>query len=320
MNFSIVVPNYNGAQFLNNFLTSLAAAINNCPDSKFEIILIDNGSTDNSITIFKDFSLSSRGDVERSKTEGFRFKILDSNHGFAKAINIGIKLSIYDWITVLNNDLELDENWFKNISETKINPKIGAICGTVLNSDGTKLESQGLEFFYSGKAKNINNHIKYSLNLINRIPQIVWGASGAATIYNKKIIEKIGNFDETFFAYEEDIDLSLRLNMVGCQTLLIPNCLSYHLGGGTSNKMGNFRSYHDTKNWYFIIIKNYSFKQFFSNFPALFLERLKNLKYLIQSTHPFYIVPITIVKLYIEIFKNIPKLLEKRKVMQKLLK
>ena len=305
MNFSIVIPNLNGALFLESCLKSIQAAIKNCPQSKFEIILIDNASTDNSIAIFKNFSDN--------------YKILKSNYGFAAAVNIGINKAKYELVVVLNNDLKLDKNWFKNITETKINQKIGTICGSVLNIDGSHFESQGLEFFYSGKAININNHKKFSLKLINQPSQIVWGASGAATVYKKSVIEKIGNFDETFFAYEEDVDLSLRLNMIGYQTLLLPNCLSYHQGGATSNKMGNFRSYHDTKNWHFIIIKNYSAQQFFQNLPSIFLERLKNLKYLVQSTHPSYKVPLTLINLYIDIIKHIPKLLKKRKVMQKLL-
>lgn len=306
MNFSIVIPNLNGAKLLQSCLGSIQEAIKSCPNSKFEIILIDNGSTDNSVEIFKEYSN--------------KYKILKSNHGFAQAVNIGIKLSSYEWVAVLNNDIKLNQNWFKNISKTNIHSNIAAICGSVLNNNGTQFESQGLHFFYSGKAKNINNKTKFSQHLINKPPQTVWGASGAATVYNKTIIEEIGKFDETFFAYEEDVDLSLRINSAGYQTLLIPNCLSYHQGGATSNKMGNFRSYHDTKNWHYIIIKNYSIKQIFSNLPALFIERLKNIKYLIQNTHPAHKVPITIVSLYIEIAKNFPKLLEKRKIIQKLLK
>lgn len=310
MNFSIIIPNLNGSKFIQSCLKSIQKAIKNCPDSKFEIIFIDNGSTDNSLEIFQNFTINL----------DTKYKKLNFNSGFAKAVNIGINLSKYNWVTILNNDLEIDKDWFKNITKTKINTNIGAICGSVLNKDGTYFESQGIQFFYSGKAKNINNKLKFSLDLINNPSKIVWGASGAATIYNKKIIEKLGKFDEAFFAYEEDVDLALRLNIAGYQTLLIPNCISYHQGGATSNKMGNFRSYHDTKNWYFIIIKNYSIKQIIFNFPLIFIERLKNLKYLIQSTHPFYKIPTTVLILYIEIFKNMRKLLEKRKFIQKLLK
>lgn len=319
MNFSIIIPNLNGALFLKNLLTSLAVAINNCPDSKFQIILVDNNSKDNSTLIFQEIFDEIRKKYLLEKTEYWIYRN-QKNLGFAGAVNIGINKAKYEWVVVLNNDLKLDQNWFKNITKTKINSKIAAICGSVLNAAGTHFESQGLSFFYSGKAQNINNKIKFSSKLIDVPQKTVWGASGAATVYNKKIIKKIGNFDETFFAYEEDVDLSLRLNIAGYQTLLIPNCLSYHQGGATSNKMGNFRSYHDTRNWYFIIIKNYSLKQFLSNFPSIFYERLKNLKYLVQSTHPFYKVPIVVLTLYGDILKNTRELLKKRKVIQKLVK
>lgn len=310
MNFSIVIPNYNGAQFLNNFLISLAEAINKCPDSKFEIILIDNNSSDNSLEIFKDFSFL----LKESKV-----KKLSNNYGFAKAVNVGINLCKYDWVVILNNDLELDKNWFSNINSTEINSDVATICGTVLNKDGTHIESQGLKYFNYGKALNINNGTKFSPKLIKSKPYYVWGSSAAAIVYNKKIIQKIGLFDELFFAYEEDVDLSFRLNKAGYKTLLIPYNLSYHLGGGTSNKLGNFRSYHDTRNWHYLILKNYTFIEILSNFPNIFIERLKNLKYLIKNTSPIKI-PQTIVRLYFEIIKNTPRILAERKRLQKLLK
>jgi len=72
--------------------------------------------------------------------------------------------------------------------------------------------------------------------------------------------KKIGFFDEDFFAYEEDVDLALRLDKFGYKTLLVPQAISYHLGGGTSSKMGNLRQINDFSNLIFIIIKNFSFK------------------------------------------------------------
>lgn len=76
-------------------------------------------------------------------------------------------------------------------------------------------------------------------------------------------------FDQDFFAYEEDVDLALRLTKFGYKTLYIPKAISYHLGGGTSNQMGNFRARMDVKNWFFIIIKNYSLKEITKNLPKL---------------------------------------------------
>jgi len=334
-NFSIIIPNYNGSSFLTDCLNSLTKAITNCPDSNFELIFVDNGSKDNSCQIFTDFfkkvSLSSKGDVRR--TEGFQTKIiyLSSNQGFAGAVNIGIKEAKNEWVVLLNNDLTMEPNWFKlisqNIKDNK-DKKVATFFGTVLTKDGTKFESQGLDFFYSGKCQNVYNGQKFIPNTKYQIHNtiMVWGASAALVVYNKKIITKIGLFDQDFFAYEEDVDLALRLHNLGFKTLYNSQALSYHLGGGTSHKMKNIRSRLSFRNWFFIILKNYSKEEFSLNFKDIFIERCRNFSYFFRETIKIYklksfiIFPFDLIKTLIEILFNLPKMFNKRKHIQKLLK
>ncbi|MPN33502.1 hypothetical protein SDC9_180990 [bioreactor metagenome] len=145
-------------------------------------------------------------------------------------------------------------------------------------------------------------------------------------VYQKNIIQKIGGFDNDFFAYEEDVDLALRLSKLGYKTLYIPNAICYHLGGGTSNQMGNFRACMDVKNWFFIIIKNYSLKEIFKNLPKIIEERLRNLSYLVKTTinsykfKSIYYLPLSITKTYGQVLIKLPKMINKRKQLQKLLK
>jgi len=155
---------------------------------------------------------------------------------------------------------------------------------------------------------------------------LVWGASAAFVVYNKKILKQIGLFDENFFAYEEDVDLALRLHNLNYQTLYIPQAISYHLGGGTSNKMGIFRYKMDAKNWIYIIIKNFSKKEIIKNFPQIIEERLRNLSGLIKQIirlykiKSLYYLPIILISTYGEVFVNLPKMFKKRKSIQKLIK
>jgi hypothetical protein len=111
INISIIIPNFNGAKYLVDCLKHLKIAIKNCPSSKFEVILVDNGSTDNSIKILKNFS-------NELVISNLSFVIirLQSNHGFAFAVNQGIKAAKYDYVCLLNNDVNLDKNWFKLMS------------------------------------------------------------------------------------------------------------------------------------------------------------------------------------------------------------
>jgi len=323
LSFSIIIPNYNGVNFLINCLKSLTLAIKNCPQSKFEIIIVDNASHDDSLEKIEEFKNS-------LKIENCELKIIKnkSNTGFAFAVNQGINASKYPYSCVCNNDLKIEPSWFKLISQSIIshqdNPQIATYFGTVLNYDGTTFESQGLDFNYSGKCQNISNGKKFNKTVFLKTNKpitnrLIWGAPAALIIYKKEILQKIGIFDPDFFAYEEDVDLALRLNLFGYKTLYIPQAICYHMGGATSKKMGNFRNRMDAKNWIYIIIKNYSAKQIFNNFFPIIEQRLRNLSGLIKNT-PFKHLFKDIFKTYSEVVFNFPKMTQKRRHIQKMLK
>lgn len=323
--FSIIIPNFNGSKFLFDCLYSLYQSIK-ITSANFEIIIIDNHSTDNSLSLAKDFFSQ-----YRSTKLDIKIISLPQNTGFAKAINLGISKAKYPYIVPYNNDLTINPNWFELIIDTiknNKNLKVVTFFGTVLNKDGDKYESVGLKFFISGKCQNISNGKNFNKKNINKLPdsKLVWGTSAALVVYQKDIIQKIGGFDNDFFAYEEDVDLALRLSNLGYKTLYIPKAISYHLGGGTSNQMGNLRQRMDVKNWLFIIIKNYSLKDIFKNFFQIILERLRNLSYLIKTSiclyglKSFYLLPKDLFNTYYQVFSKLPKMINQRKQLQKLLK
>ena len=324
-NFSVIIPNYNGSDFIIDCLTSLIINVQKCPQSKFEVIIVDNASTDNSLQLAKSFLNKS------SLYLSSNIYHLKSNLGFAGAVNYGINHSQYEYIVLLNNDLILESNWFAIVSQTinqNNNSQIVTFCGTVLNKDGTKFESQGLQFFPHGQCLNISNNQPFNKTKISdlRSKILIWGASAALVVYQKDALQKIGLFDPDFFAYEEDVDVAYRLQRFGYQTLYIPSAISYHLGGGTSRKMGNFRYRMDAKNWIYLIIKNYSNSEIIKNFLPIFIERLRNLSGLIKNTIKIYhlksiwILPKDLIKTYGEVLVKLPKMLQKRHQIQKLLK
>ena len=312
--FSITIPNLNGSQYLKQCLPSLLTSISKTTDSKFEIILIDNGSTDDSIDIFSKILNPS----DRLKT---RIILHPKNIGVARAFAQGLERSEYDWAVIANNDITIEPDWFpliiRNIQKYH---DVRVFCGTVLNHDGSKVESQGLKFDYRGKCRNIGNNKKFHKpNTINRKPQLVWGTSAAIAVYHRDTVLKAGNFDSDFFAYEEDVDLALRLHNLKYKTLYIPSAISNHLGGATSAKMGNFRHRMDAKNWFFIIIKNYSRKEIITNFFPIIEERLRNLSFLLKNT-PLSLIPWSITHTYMNVIKKIPIMIRKRKAIKKLIK
>jgi GT2 family glycosyltransferase len=256
---SVITPNFNGSRYL----PALFSSLKKNSLITFELIFVDNGSTDNSLSIVKKY-FPQAVIIKNS-----------SNRGFAAAVNQGIRASRQPYVCLLNNDLVLDKNWFKYLSAAiKEHPDVACFCGTVLNHDGSAVESQGIDFNWSGKC----------LQIKNQPAGIIWGSSAAAVIYKKDIIEKIGLFDEKYFAYLEDVDMAFRLHQKNYHTLLVPRAVVYHLGGGTADKMGNFRAKQTFKNWYYFILKNYTFPQIFTNFPEIVFERLRNLSFLLKST------------------------------------
>ncbi len=310
ISISIIIPNLNGEEFLPACLESLKTAIDQAKINA-EIILVDNASSDTSPEIFTSF-------CQKNEIK-YQLLSLNKNYGFAGAVNRGVEVAKSDWVLVCNNDLKMDKKWLfiinnviNNQNSKILNSKIAAISGTVLNYDGSRFESQGLKFHYSGKCDNIINGKPFSTTSLKNYSttQLIWGASAALTLYNKKIFTQVGGFDENFFAYEEDVDLSLRLHNLGYTTLYVPRAISYHLGGATSRKMGNFRHRMDAKNWFYIIWKNYSKQEIRDNLFSIIEQRLRNLSGLIKNT-PFKDIPRDLYRTYAESFKNRKKMLAK---------
>jgi len=302
-NFSFVIPNFNGAHLLPKCLRSL-------PKNQ-EVILVDNGSTDQSIKI------------TQKLIPKIRIIKNSQNLGFAKAVNQGILAATNDYVALVNNDIVLQPNWFQNIaraiSQNK-NPPTVVFTGLVLNRHGTRIESEGLQYFSYGKCLNINNGKNFNFenyNLKLGHPHKIWGANAACTVYHRQTLINIGLFDQDFFAYEEDVDLALRLHHLGYSTLYVPNAIAYHIGGATSSKMGNFRHRMDARNWIYIIIKNYSSKELLTNLPQIVVERLRNLSGLIKNTSLLHILP-SILSVYTIMLINIPLMIRKRRQIAKL--
>ncbi len=299
--FSIIVPNYNGASYLFYFFSNLSKVKNKKLIKR--IIIVDNGSSDNSLEIL-------------NKT-GFKLTVIinEKNLGFAKAVNQGILEAETNYLVIMNNDLRVKKDWFeqiqKVISRWKNKEKIGAYFGKVLDWQGKKIESTGLRFEIKGKASNRGNG---ELNKKDKYTQeeFVFGAPASIVVYYKPAVLMASLFDEEFFAYEEDVDLALRMQNLGWKTLYVPKAVSYHLGGGTSKKIAYLRQKMDIKNWWFIIIKNYPFKIILKYLPQILLERGKNIFALWQAV-PFWKFPFLLIKIYFQIIVKLPKILAKRK-------
>ncbi len=201
----------------------------------------------------------------------------NKNTGFAKACNEGAKLAKKkinpNYFIFLNDDTFFYEDWVeKCIKEIRRKHWI-ATSPLILNTDGT-IQNAGFTILPLGKVKLIKK--------INRLARID-GIPATALVIKSDIFLKMSGFDENFFAYLEDVDLCLRLKKKGYKFGITTKAQVYHEHMTTSSKMKPFKAYLDFRNWFLVIIKNWSREEIVSNFPAIFIERLRNLWAVVKS-------------------------------------
>ena len=236
---SVIIPNWNGSKFLSPCLEALKRQ----SDQDFEVIVVDSHSTDDSLqTLEKDFP-------------EVRVVQLDKNYGFAPAINRGVEQARGEYLVFLNNDTEAEPNWLQELARAmKDNPKVGvADSKIILFSDRSKLDSVGIEYSRWGFSTPRGRGQEESQFTQDTE---VFACCGGSSILRRELIEQIGAYDESFFAYLEDVDLSYRIRLAGyiCET--IPTSRIYHHLGQTSGGLTPFTRYHSIKNLWLVYLKN----------------------------------------------------------------
>jgi len=237
----VVVPNWNGADHLAACLDSLLNQT-----LKPHIIVVDNGSTDGSAELVE----TKYPDIELIRH--------DRNKGYAGGVNPGLRRAIElgaDYAAPFNNDAVADKDWLKHLTAyLDEHTKAGIAACKLLNADGTELDSTGDYYTVWGlpypRGRGENDLNKYDSQTE------VFGASGGASLYRVKMLEEIGLFDETFFAYYEDVDLSFRAQLAGWKVTFVPSAVAYHQIGATSKKVRGFSTYQTLKNLPMLLDKN----------------------------------------------------------------
>lgn len=229
---SIIILNWNGSKLLRKYLPSV---VQHSPKDIAEVIVADNGSTDDSISILK--------------TEFPSVKVisLDKNYGFAEGYNLSIQKIDTPYCILLNDDVRVSSNWIEPMLEyMETNPNVGAIQPKLLSDRNTD------EFEYAGAAGGfldkygypfcrgrIFNTIEKDFGQYDDIKDIMW-ATGACLMVRAEAFRKAGGLDSHFFAHMEEIDLCWRIRNLGYRIVYIPTSIVYHYGGG-SLAMGNPR-------------------------------------------------------------------------------
>ena len=238
---SVIIPNWNTRRYLGPCLRSLREQT----FRDFEVILVDSGSEDDSLSF-----------VAENFPE-VHLIALGENRGFSGAVNAGIGASDSELVVLLNNDTEQDPAWLATlVRAAEGHPKAGSFASKlldfrnrqVLDGAGDALRKSGLPYRLGHGERDLGQFDK---------PTPVFGACAAAAMYRREMFDDIGTFDEDFFAYCEDGDLSFRAQLAGYSCLYVPGAVVYHVGSAsTGGKRSPTATRLGTRNSLCLLVKN----------------------------------------------------------------
>lgn len=273
MKCSVIILNWNGAEMLRTYLPSVVAHTT-LPD--VEIIVADNGSTDNSL------------EVLRTEFPDVRTIVLDQNYGFAEGYNRAINQVDSQYVVLLNSDVEVTAGWLEpmlayldaNTDVASVQPKIRSY----LSRD---------YFEHAGAAGGFVNALGYPYcrgrilwkveqdkRQYDTITDVDW-TSGACMCVRTNVYKELGGLDASFFAHMEEIDLCWRMRNAGWRLVCLPQSVVYHLGGGSLHYDSPRKTYLNHRNNLIMIRKNKKhpfgvlFVRFFLDYAAACLYLLQ---------------------------------------------
>ena len=278
MKCSVIILNWNGAAMLRKYLPSVVRPTPALPKGKeIEIIVADNGSTDESLKVLKD------------EFKGIKTILLDKNYGFAEGYNKAIEQVDSEYVVLLNSDVEVPEGWLNPLlaymdshpETAAVQPKIRSWLHKEMfehaGAAGGYLSWLGYPYCRGrrfGRVEKDNGQY-------DTIAEVDW-TTGACMCVRTKVYKELGGLDASFFAHMEEIDLCWRMRNKGWKLACVPQSVVYHLGGGALSYDNPRKTYLNFRNNLLMIYKN---KQhpFGVLFLRFFLDYAAALFFLLQG-------------------------------------
>lgn len=298
---AVVILNYNGKKFLEQFLPSVVRHSASC-----ELVLADNGSSDDSVLFVK------------NNYPGIRIIENKGNFGYSKGYNLALAQLNHSYYVLLNSDVEVTQNWIEPvISRMEANPAIGACQPKIRDyvnrsmfeyagASGGYIDKYGYPFC-RGRLFNV---IEEDNNQFNDATEIFW-ATGACLFVRATAYHKVGGLDDDYFAHMEEIDLCWRMRNFGYSIYVEPASVIYHVGGGTLNKLSKRKTYLNFRNNLTTFTKNHPPRYLFPKIVfRMVLDGVAAFKFLLdgQPKH-FY----SVLRAHFTYYAWLPKTLAKRR-------
>lgn len=306
---SVVVLNYNGKIYLERCLSSLL----NQTYPYVEIILVDNASSDGSVDFVRARFLTVKT-IENEK-----------NLGFAAGNNVGIRIAQGKYIVTLNNDTEAHPEWLEHLVRVAENDEtIGMCASKVLSFDDPRIiDSVGVVIYPDGMSRG-RGRLEEDTGQYDQVEEVLL-PSACAALYRRKMLNEIGLFDESFFAYCEDTDLGLRGRLAGWRAVLVPSAIVYHLYSRTGGRYSALKAFLVERNHLWVALKSlplsmllklpfYTLWRYLVQTYGVFNHRGAGRRFV--ETHSKVQLLWIVLKAYGSALKGLPSTLQKRKNIQ----
>jgi GT2 family glycosyltransferase len=238
VSISVVIPNWNGRQWLPGCLRALAAQLR----APAEVIVVDNGSRDGSLEYL------------RAEHPDVLVLALGVNTGFAHAANRGLAAAQHEFVALINTDVELADDWLV-LTSAALEEDQGAAavaCKMLSMADPCKVYDAGDILRRDGACEQRGRFMHDDGRYDD--PGTVFGACAGAALYRRSAVLELGGFDERYFAYLEDADLALRLALAGWRCRYQP-AVALHAGEGSSHQLRNAHQFFVTRNTLVLVAK-----------------------------------------------------------------
>ncbi len=239
---TLAILNYNGRELLDVVVPSVLALRG---VDQARVVVIDDGSSDDSCRHI------------RERWPEVEVVEIGHNVGVAAALNRAVSESDTELVALLNNDIELDPDWLVQLTAAlDAHPRAGSACGKLLRfHDRSTIDAAGDLMLWSGAVVNRGHGMPDRGQYDS--PQAVFASCAGAALYRRSAFEEVGPFDESFFAYLEDIDWGIRAQLVGLTAWYEPRAVGYHMGGATTSRRKGYFGRLQRRNTLLMIAKDF---------------------------------------------------------------
>ncbi len=239
---TIIIVCWNSKKYLSRCL----AALSKQTGRDFEVILVDNGSTDESTAGLPENYEGIHLHVERFQT----------NRGFAVANNLGARLAKGHWLALLNSDAFPEADWLARLLEAAGNrPEFSFFASRQIQANRPDLlDGAGDAYHLSGLAWR--RGFGYPADEFGLTPKEIFSPCAAAALYSREAFLQVGGFDEDFFSYFEDVDLGFRMRLQGYRCLYVPDAVVHHVGSVNVAARQDFSIYYWQRNLIWSFVQN----------------------------------------------------------------